>query len=205
LEGTTVPESQPSTTFVSSELQSTQVPIPAGYTQQNRDFLRRLNDPLAGLLPDPSADTQFIVFQPVRSFNAFAEIVLLLQLPCSYEEKIFSDPVGDIPSAMRSTEEQKTIPHLMYVDLLPWRKLRANLLKSIATINQIEFTQEMYNGSLKVWSTPWDPMSWEASEEFVNKWWFLIDSSILHTTNFWRRHRGEAPIRPLHRLVEASD
>lgn len=139
---------------------------------------------------DPAMDTKFIIMQPIRCMMAFARIIETLRLGCDHEPKVF-DISFDVPSALRPVKEQKEIPHLMHVDILPWPVLRANFLKRMATINQFEFVADMQNDHLKVWGDePDDMMGWEMSEEFIKKWWFLLDVSMLQTTNFWRRQQG---------------
>jgi Domain of unknown function (DUF3425) len=74
--------------------------------------------------------------------------------------------------------------------MLPWVMLRDRILKSLPAIDEIEFVQDM--AELKIWgTTPWDPLGWEVSPEFAKKWWFLMDDTIMQSTNFWRAQRGE--------------
>jgi hypothetical protein len=37
-------------------------------------------------------------------------------------------------------------------------------------------------------------MSWEIDETFARKWWFLMDETVLASTNFWRAQRGDIPL-----------
>jgi len=153
------------------------------------DNTLNLNDfsfPVAG----PATDTKFLIFQPVRCFMAFARIIDTLRLGCDHTPKVF-DIGFDVPSTLKPVKEQLEIPHLMHVDILPWPILRSNFLKRMATINQVEFVADMQNDQLKVWGDePWDIMGWEMSADFVKKWWFLLDASMLQSTNFWRKQQG---------------
>ncbi len=55
----------------------------------------------------------------------------------------------------------------------------------------------MVSGKVKVWGkTPWDRRGWEAEEEFVSKWWWVMTDDILEETNYWRVSRGEEPLLP---------
>lgn len=142
----------------------------------------------------PIADYQYLFLQPLRSTEAFGRIIDLLQLPCSHEMRKFTGVEG-LPRNLIPTFEQRTIPHQMHIDILPWPSIRTNILKQMATINQSELSLDLERNHLKVWgSTPWDPMGWEMSEEFLHKWWFLLDLSVLQSTNFWRAQRGERKI-----------
>jgi Domain of unknown function (DUF3425) len=155
---------------------------------------------------DPASDTHFLVLQSMRTHDAFSRIAAMLQLKCTTGIGIHVSPECLLPPSLAPTYEQQTISHGMYVDLLPWPSLRSSILAALSTINQQEFTIDMGSDQLKVWGpTPWDPMGWEIGDQFLEKWWFLIDASILQTTNFWRRARGETPlIFPSHksRVVE---
>lgn len=46
---------------------------------------------------------------------------------------------------------------------------------------------------LIVWSSPWNPSSWEVTAEFAAKWpWILRGcGGLLVSTNYWRGKRGE--------------
>ncbi|CAN9292746.1 unnamed protein product [Alternaria alternata] len=50
--------------------------------------------------------------------------------------------------------------------------------------------------SLLVWGEPWDIWKWEVNIEFLRKWSHLLDgcTTLLESTNYWRRRRGERPI-----------
>lgn len=158
---------------------------------------RQLNsDDAQSIFPCPVADSHFILLSDMTACAAMAVIAQRLQLDCQpqpgFNIKALAD---DLPSPIAPTSLQLRVPHLPYVDMLPWSSIRDRLLRSISTINQDEFMTDMRIGSLKVWGTvPWDPIGWEISEDFANKWWFLVDEGIIQTTNFWRSQRGETPL-----------
>lgn len=140
----------------------------------------------------PVADTQFLILQPLRACEAFARIIIVLNLQCTHDKDVCNPVAFNIPTNLIPTREQRTIPHLMYIDILPWASLRKNLLTRLHTLNELEFTNDIQGDHLRVWgTTPWDPMGWEVSEEFLNKWFFLLDTTVLLSTNFWRGQRGE--------------
>ncbi|KAH8700967.1 hypothetical protein BGW36DRAFT_375317 [Talaromyces proteolyticus] len=144
---------------------------------------------------DPSSDTHFMILTSCRSHEAFSRIHTILQLKCSYALAIHVPPFVQPPASLVPTQEQLTIPHMMAIDLLPWKELRSNLTLATDVIDYEEFILDMTSDQLKVWgSTPWDPMGWEVGENFVRKWWVFMDESILYTTNFWRRQRNEKPL-----------
>ncbi|RKK86130.1 hypothetical protein BFJ69_g1083 [Fusarium oxysporum] len=144
----------------------------------------------------PTMDSHYLILTDLTAATALAVIAQRLDLDCQqipgFNIKALTDT---LPSAIAPTQLQKSIPHLSYLDMLPWASLRDKLLKSLSIINEEEFARDMQYGSLKVWGTvPWDPMGWEVGESFAKRWWFLMDSGILQTTNFWRSQRGERPL-----------
>lgn len=145
------------------------------------------------LLQEPQRDTHFIIMHDMTASAAFARIADLLDLACLQNTGFnICAPIARLPPTIAPTLQQQVIPHYPYVDMLPWPALRDRLLASLSAINEPEFVLDVSTDSLKIWgSTPWDPMSWEFSPAFARKWWFLLDNEIMHTTNFWRRQRGE--------------
>lgn len=148
------------------------------------------------MFPGPVADNHFIVMSDMTACAALAVIAQRLQLDCQPLPGFHIKALAhELPSAIAPTSLQKSVPHLSYLDMLPWATIRDRLLQSITTINQAEFMTDMRIGSLRVWGTvPWDPIGWEISEDFAKKWWFLVDDGIIQTTNFWRSQRGEKPL-----------
>lgn len=145
------------------------------------------------LSPDPMVDNHFIVMHSVTTQAAFFRIAEILQLACMQDSGFnINAPIGTLPPAITPTLQQQIVPHRPYVDMLPWSSLRDKILNSLTAIDETEFLLDMESGDLKVWgSTPWDPMGCEVGPEFARKWWFLMDSGIIQTANFWRAQRGE--------------
>lgn len=140
-----------------------------------------------------TADIGFIIMPSVASNRAFLDIARVLQLACEQDSGFnIRAPIHSLPSSLIPTPKQESIPHRPYVDMIPWSSLRNRILICPSAINEIELVIDLMSGDIKVWGmTAWDPMSWEVGPEFARKWWFLLDETILHTTNFWRRQRGE--------------
>lgn len=146
------------------------------------------------ILPDPASDTQFIILQGGRTWEAYLTIAGILKLACQQDSGFnICALIDTLPPTLAPTPQQQLIPHKPYVDMLPWPSLRDRILSSILTINEAEFVRCLYD--FKVWGCiPWDPCGWEVGSEFAEKWWFLLDDGILRTTNFWRSQRGEHPL-----------
>ena len=149
-----------------------------------------------GVVPRPPTDSHFLTLQLLRSHEAFSQIATMLQIQCTDNIGIHITSSSLLPHTLAPTSEQQTIPHRVYVDILPWPSLRRNLLTALDTVNEHEFTLDLASpNQLWVWgSTPWDPMGWEVGDAFLAKWWFLLDASILEVTNYWRSQRGEKPL-----------
>lgn len=132
----------------------------------------------------------------ITTHAAFDRIAAILELSCMQGTGFNIGALTcTLPQAIVPTAQQQIVPHLPYIDMLPWPSLRDRLLNSIMTINETEFVMDMASGDLKIWgSMPWDPMGWEFGPDLARKWWFLMDDGIMHTTNFWRGQRGEAPL-----------
>jgi hypothetical protein len=166
-----------------------------GLTQRSLNFERavRIVVPPSISLPNPRTDQDYLVMQNMKTLGAFAAIVNVLELPCNHGRGFNISPYLQTPPSLKPTARQQIIPHGQYVDMLPWPTMRDNILAMIDTIDEASLCNEMATDELKVWgAVPWEPMSWELSKGFVEKWWFILDDDILHVTNFWRMQRGEA-------------
>jgi hypothetical protein len=156
---------------------------------------------------DPGTDSHFLILPAFRTHVAFDRIYSILKLKCSYTFAIHIPQTIQAPTPLKPTWEQLNIPHMMFIDLLPWPSLRRNLILAIGIMDDYGFMADMNSDQLRVWgTTPWDPMGWEVSEEFLRKWWFLLDENILHATNFWMRQRKEKELTfPEHSLTEGRN
>ncbi|KAM0428865.1 hypothetical protein ACHAPT_006665 [Fusarium lateritium] len=145
----------------------------------------------------PGLDAQFLLLTSLTTVAALSSNAALLHIPCEVVSiSIFNPSHGSLPSTLIPTELQKTIPHPPFVDVIPFPGVRDRLLRSLAVIDLEKLTVDLTGGAFKVWgSVPWDGTSWEVSEEFAKKWWFLVDEQLLRATNFWRRQRLEPNIR----------
>jgi hypothetical protein len=65
----------------------------------------------------------------------------------------------------------------------------------MSVINEEQLCNDLQNGAMAVWGdVAWDPLGWEVSEDFTQKWWFLLDEEVIRASNFWRRQRGDKPL-----------
>ncbi|PRP82715.1 hypothetical protein PROFUN_09977 [Planoprotostelium fungivorum] len=117
---------------------------------------------------------------------------------CSVEINIPPNLLDNLPPNLRPTHLQMVTPHHPYIDLLPWPAFRDRLLSVANLIDEDVLCADMHdNGEgFVVWgSSPNDEWSWEISEYFAKKYWFLMDYNMLRSTNWWRSQRGQPPLR----------
>ncbi|KAF5692252.1 alcohol dehydrogenase [Fusarium denticulatum] len=98
----------------------------------------------------PTMDSHYLILTDLTAATALAVIAQRLDLECrplpGFNIKALTD---SLPSAIAPTQLQKSVPHLSYLDMLPWASLRDKLLKSLSIINEEEFARDMQYGSLK--------------------------------------------------------
>lgn len=126
--------------------------------------------------------------------------------PLNKEGPLLSQKAIEWPASLQPTPLQMSIEHHPWVDLFPWPRLRDNLLQAfeypeICDEDELcrdicEYSHEETKPVLIVWGSPWDPRSWEVSNDFLNKWGWLLSGcpEIINSTNYWRAKRGEVRI-----------
>ena len=108
-----------------------------------------------------------------------------------------------LPAALVPTALQRRIPHHPWVDILPFPRMRDNLIRAgdewddelCADMIGFFHAPSRREGVI-VWGEPWDPRGWEATEDFVRYWGWAIEGccEIVESTNYWRARRGERPL-----------
>ncbi|KAH8812498.1 hypothetical protein F5884DRAFT_785562 [Xylogone sp. PMI_703] len=114
------------------------------------------------------------------------------------------------PGCLLPTTLQKIIPHHVWIDVLPFPRLRDNILLLESGISphspkydddalcrwMIGVHPDQKEGGLILWGEPWDPASWEITEDFARHWSWMLSGcwDLFKSTNRWRRKRGEKPI-----------
>ncbi|MCJ1475619.1 hypothetical protein MMC13_004282 [Lambiella insularis] len=127
-----------------------------------------------GLFEDDDAVSPWTIFNPLRP----------------------RDPAFQSCSLMPTLLQLQTWHH-PYIDLVPSPSLRDNMLTAALDDSQEDqLCYDLHLSGFTVWgSVPWDPMSWEVSEEFAERWSWLIDPDTIRYSNFWRASRGDQPLR----------
>ncbi|KAI1012029.1 hypothetical protein LB503_004352 [Fusarium chuoi] len=98
----------------------------------------------------PTMDSHYLILTDLTAATALAVIAQRLDLNCQQIPGFNIRALADsLPSNIAPTQLQKSVPHLSYLDMLPWASLRDKLLKSLSIINEEEFARDMQYGSLK--------------------------------------------------------
>ncbi|KAL4961594.1 DUF3425 domain-containing protein [Aspergillus stella-maris] len=110
-------------------------------------------------------------------------------------------PAVDLPPSLRPTDMQRSHLHHPWLDFFPFTRLRDNLIQNEDTMDDTQLCRDIMGfwtmpsetNCLMVWGNPWDPMNWEITEIFLQKWGRLVKGcpEIFWSTNYWRRLRGE--------------
>ena len=116
---------------------------------------------------------------------------------------------------LRPDREQITVEHPPYIDVLPFRTLRKNLILHPQDVDEDEFLRDLVTG-LVCWGgagigkrdrdaltgiasdgNPWDNRSWEGKPWFLKKYWSLLggeEGELVRQSEWWRSVRGEDPL-----------
>lgn len=140
----------------------------------------------------------------MTALNAFCSIAVVLDIACSFVDGFHvRAPSNTVPPPLKPTQHQQIVPHKPYIDVIPWPELRDKVLASLSMIDEDELLRGLRKSC--IWGcAPWEPMSWEIDEGFARKWWFLMDESVLASTNFWRAQRGDMPLVSAQLMLESA-
>ncbi|KAJ5098766.1 hypothetical protein N7532_005767 [Penicillium argentinense] len=109
-----------------------------------------------------------------------------------------------LPPSLQPSTTQKQIIHHPWIDLIPIASLRNSLLLKLESLDEEELCTDLYGlydsspiVGLLVWGEAWDPSAYEVTERVARKWrWILKDCpDLMKSTNYWRKQRGERPLR----------
>lgn len=143
---------------------------------------------------DPGADSLL----PLVQFSLFRGLMenmktLGLSLPMICDEEAES-PIGtdprynartawNVPVYLRPTETQLAVVHHPWLDVLPLPRMRDNLIRMEGKYDDEELCLDMIGygdapsgkGEMILWGDHWDPMNWEVTDVFVNKWRLVLE------------------------------
>jgi len=122
----------------------------------------------------------------------------------------FTDPSvaaqsDHLPSNLRPTWTQMTVPHHPVVDLLPWPAARDRMIKVLSQPSEfrppgaaspmalVDFIYDLEDSAEGVrisGSDPYSEDSWEVGEKVFTSWWWMLDRDIIRRSNELRISRG---------------
>ncbi|KAM0346878.1 hypothetical protein ACHAPU_005218 [Fusarium lateritium] len=105
---------------------------------------------------------------------------------------------------LRPTRQQIVVNHHPFIDVIPFKDIRDNIIKHMHDMDEDEFFHDSLN-HLTCWGsvtgahtgTPWDSRSWDATEEFLQKWSHIVggeDGELARNSRWWRSLRGERTV-----------
>ncbi|KAF4454586.1 hypothetical protein F53441_2929 [Fusarium austroafricanum] len=105
---------------------------------------------------------------------------------------------------LRPTRKQIVVKHHPFIDVIPFKDIRDNIIDNMNEMEEDEFFHDALN-HLTCWGgiagahtgTPWDSRSWEATEEFILKWSHIVggeEGELARNSKWWRSLRGERTV-----------
>lgn len=107
-----------------------------------------------------------------------------------------------LPASLRPTPLQQSQSHHPWLDFFPFPRLRDNLIIQEEHVDDSQLCRDLMgfwsmpseeDNCMLVWGDPWDPMNWEVTELFLQKWGWAVTGcrEIIWSSNFWREKRGQ--------------
>lgn len=100
-----------------------------------------------------------------------------------------------LPSSLRPTLVQKTVPHESAIDRIPHPELRDRMILLRGRYDLVDCLHD-YRAAVTIHGD--DVLAhtnWEIGETWLRRYGFLVDQSTLNVCNRWRRERGEIELR----------
>ncbi|KAH8690312.1 hypothetical protein BGW36DRAFT_307796, partial [Talaromyces proteolyticus] len=127
----------------------------------------------------------------------------------------------NLPNCLAPTRSQMANVHSTWINILPFPKLRENLMNCEASFDHGEFMHDLVGGlvdvtrftrpilhadddevttgrnGLIIWGEPYLMESWEATPGFLTKWGWVVEGcqELIESSNRWRTARGEEAIK----------
>jgi len=151
---------------------------------------------------------RFICFSQYSMYRAYVQNATLMGLDFALfinDESVspwtvfnpYPEPSANLPYHLRPTCLQLRTFHHPYLDVIASPSLRDNIL--VATLSDEQEEQlciDLHSkSSITVWgSQPWSSMGWEVSQDFADRWGWILDAETVRCSDFWRTERGEPPL-----------
>ncbi|KDQ64743.1 hypothetical protein JAAARDRAFT_64581 [Jaapia argillacea MUCL 33604] len=100
-----------------------------------------------------------------------------------------------LPSSLRPTLVQRTVPHESAIDRIPHPELRDRMILLRGRYDLVDCLHD-YRASVTIHGDDVLAHSnWEIGDVWLNRYGFLVEQATLNIANRWRRERGEGELR----------
>ncbi|GAA5894245.1 uncharacterized protein JCM6883_003760 [Sporobolomyces salmoneus] len=99
-----------------------------------------------------------------------------------------------LPPSLRATPTQLLVPHNAIFDGIIFPSLRDRLILLKDQYPLEELTKDLVQAIRIHGNDLLQAENWELSLDFLRKYWFVIDETILEISNKWRKERGETEL-----------
>jgi hypothetical protein len=100
-----------------------------------------------------------------------------------------------LPSSLRPTLVQRTVPHESVIDRILHPELRDRMILLRTRFDLVDCLLEYRNSITIHGDDVLAHSNWEINEKWLRKYGFLIEQSSLNIMNRWRKERGEPELR----------
>ncbi|KAL6299126.1 hypothetical protein BKA93DRAFT_742929, partial [Sparassis latifolia] len=100
-----------------------------------------------------------------------------------------------LPSSLRPTLVQRTVPHGNIIDSILHPELRDRMILLRGRFDLVDCLHDYRNAVNIHGDDVLAHGNWEITENWLQRYKFLVDQATLNITNRWRRDRGESELR----------
>jgi len=100
-----------------------------------------------------------------------------------------------LPSSLRPTLVQKTVPHESVIDGILHPELRDRMILLRGRFDLVDCLMEYRSAVTIHGDDVLAHANWEIGEKWLQKYGYLIDQSTLNIANRWRKERGESEMK----------
>ncbi|KAE9410272.1 hypothetical protein BT96DRAFT_805563, partial [Gymnopus androsaceus JB14] len=100
-----------------------------------------------------------------------------------------------LPSSLRPTLVQRTVPHESVIDRILHPELRDRMILLRTRFDLVDCLLEYRNAVTIHGDDVLAHSNWEINEKWLRKYGFLVEQATLNIMNRWRRERGEPELR----------
>ncbi|KAH9938402.1 uncharacterized protein B0H18DRAFT_1112563 [Fomitopsis serialis] len=100
-----------------------------------------------------------------------------------------------LPSSLRPTLVQRTVPHESVIDAIVHPELRDRMILLRGRFDLVDCLHDYRNEVTIHGDDVLAHTNWELSETWLHRYKFLVDQATLAIANRWRRERGEGELR----------